>query len=156
MLANVARASLVSSSLALAALTSGCTAEYFTPLRPPPHAVVARDPSQIEIFSSAPPTRPYVDVALLYVRAYSFDAAITGFRNVAAAHGCDAVVLGASLSATCIMYIESPQFAATMPPPPPPPPAVRPLPPGMSASPMVGPAAPTSASPMAVPPPPSK
>lgn len=63
--------------------------------------MLPRSPASVQIFSSAPPVRPYVDVAYLEAEQQSdmsldgTSAFITKLRAHAAALGCDGVVLGA-------------------------------------------------------------
>jgi len=135
-------------SFALAVAASGCAEGYFTPINAPPHPPVAREPREVEVYSG-PPERAHVDVGILGASAFTWDAWLTAVRGAAAQQGCDAVVLNGHAQALCIMYVAPTEWSRTPPPPPPPPPAVRPLVPGMSASPML---APPSISP--VPPPP--
>jgi hypothetical protein len=108
--------------IALASALAGCTfASQFTPLREPPHPPVPHASSQIEVFSSGPPTRPHADVGLIYVRVLAgWDAQVQAIRDAAAEHGCDAAVLSWSVwGATCIMYTgpEAPQLVIAAPPP---------------------------------------
>jgi len=91
------------SLLALAGFAplAGCgTYTSFTPINSPPHELTSRPSCQIEVFSSGPPSRPYVDVAVIEVeQTHSFNEQgaalmIRRIRAQAGAIGCDAVVLG--------------------------------------------------------------
>jgi hypothetical protein len=130
-------------------------------INPAPHAMQPRPPYTVEMFSSGPPQRPYIDVAYLEAEqdsAYSFDGTsdfIAQLRERAARMGCDGVVLGGvtnapdavasvtadvnasrkGLTATCVMYL--PETVAATPPPAaaPPPPAAAPSAPEPSSAP---------------------
>jgi len=85
---------------AASVLTGGCsvTDVSFTRLNTPPHALVARDPQHVKVFSSGPPRRPYIDVGLITVEqgdigASAPQALIRMLRETAAERGCDALVL---------------------------------------------------------------
>jgi hypothetical protein len=133
-------------------LVAGCgTSIQATMINPAPHPMQSRPPESVEVYSSGPPQRPYIDVAYLEAEqqtAYSADdtAQFVGhLRERAAAMGCDGVVLGGvthaaeptsdlhltrkGLTATCVMFL--PETTAATPPPaaPPPPPAAPPPPP---------------------------
>jgi hypothetical protein len=83
------------------ALAPGClstTSADFTALNPYPHALVARAPAQVEVFSSAAPARPHVDVGLITVEEGQTgggtpDELLGLLRQTAAERGCDAVVV---------------------------------------------------------------
>jgi hypothetical protein len=86
-------------SLALLTLT-GCGAVVgFTPLNAPPHASPPRAPLQVEVFTTATPPRPYVEVGVLEARDQSAYATndsgdmITAMRAAAGERGCDGVVV---------------------------------------------------------------
>lgn len=81
---------------------AGCgTVVSATPLNSPPHRMRRLPPSSVEIFASAPPSRPHVDVALLQVNqttglnAQGVDRMMAKLREKAGAMGCDAVFVGA-------------------------------------------------------------
>jgi hypothetical protein len=94
----------------LVALLAGCadTAAAYTPLNVPPRPVQARSPDEVELFSSAPPERPHVDVGLITVQEGDGDetpAALLGLlRQVAAERGCDAVVVAPPASKTAEQF----------------------------------------------------
>lgn len=128
-------------------LVAGCgTAIQSTMINPAPHPMQSRPPETVEIYSSGPPQRPYIDVAYLEAEqqsAYSGDDTaqfIRHLRERAAAMGCDGVVLGGvthaaepntdlhlsrkGLTATCVMFL--PETMAATPPAPAGPPPVAP------------------------------
>jgi len=86
---------------AVAAPLAGCgTFTDFTPINSPPHELTGRPASQVQVFASGPPRRPYVDVAVIQVEQthglneQGAQLRIDSIRARAAALGCDAVVLG--------------------------------------------------------------
>jgi hypothetical protein len=110
-------------ALAVALALAGCrgTRTQMTALNPAPRPLAPRLAADVEVFSSAPPTRPYVDVALLEAEQAkpsraATAALIAALRKRAAQHGCDAiVVLGLTsrdteaftrkgVYATCVVY----------------------------------------------------
>jgi hypothetical protein len=125
--------------LALAVVVAGCgTWVTAVPLNPPPRPLTPRTYDAVEVFSSAPPARPHVDVALLKVdQSNTLDdqpreLMIQRLREQAGAMGCDAVFLGATqelappdlfssgartMAATCIVYT-LPGDRGVVPPPP--------------------------------------
>jgi hypothetical protein len=122
---------LIAASLSFVA---GCAAERVTALRTPPRPVVARAASEVEVFMTGAPGRPYVDVALLEVSGlYTPGAWVTATRELAAKNGCDGVVLEQQPVAVCIVY----SVPLLPPPPAPPPPPV-----GSTTPPSVGGAVP--------------
>ena len=86
-------------ALVLAACLAGCVtaSQTFTPLNPLPRDLKAHRPDQVEVFSSAPPQRPHVDVGLITVEEGLADQTptelISALRQIAADLGCDALVL---------------------------------------------------------------
>jgi hypothetical protein len=116
--------------IATVMLAAGCgTTLQETQINPAPHAMAARSPASVEVFSSGPPARPHIDVALLEARQTSgFSGDDTGdfvakLREQAAQRGCDGIVIGGvtnesvgegrnqdnrkGLTATCIVYTTS-------------------------------------------------
>jgi hypothetical protein len=108
---------------------SGCaeTTLTYTPLNVPPHDLKAKRPEQMQVFSSAPPERPHVDVGLLTVQEGAGGtetpaSLIEALRQTGAEQGCDALMLAPPTStirppglayldhplqvysATCIVY----------------------------------------------------
>jgi hypothetical protein len=86
----------------LALVVAGCgTTVTSTMINASPKPLVPRAPESVEVFTSGPPQRPYVDVAYLEAEQttdMSIDgtgAFITKLRRHAAEMGCDGVVLGA-------------------------------------------------------------
>jgi hypothetical protein len=67
------------------------------------HAPVPHPPSNIEVFSSGPPTREHVDVGVIQVLGMGWDDYLHQLRDEASRRGCDAVVLGHGF-ATCAVY----------------------------------------------------
>jgi hypothetical protein len=81
---------------------AGCgTFVSATNINPSPRPLRARPPGAVEIYSSSPPSRPHVDVALIEVhQTRSLNEQGTGLmieslRERAGAMGCDAIFLGA-------------------------------------------------------------
>jgi hypothetical protein len=135
-------------------LAAGCgTSIQATMINPAPHPMQSRPPESVEVYSSGPPQRPYIDVAYLEAEqqtAYSVDDTaqfIGHLRERAAAMGCDGVVLGGvthaaeptsdlhltrkGLTATCVMFL--PETMAATPPAPAAPPPAPPAPPPVAA-----------------------
>jgi hypothetical protein len=120
---DVMRFSFSLSSLLVAASLAftGCAAHvYTTALNPAPGPMSAREPAQVELFSSGPPTRPHVDVAV-YQAEPGIDESTTGtlisrMRERAASEGCDGLVITqvanqqiknedrVTVTGTCIVY----------------------------------------------------
>jgi hypothetical protein len=124
----------------LGASLGGCgTFVDFTPINDPPHPLEPRSSASVEVFSSGPPARPHVDVALVEVeQTHSLNEQGTGLmiqrmREQAAAIGCDAIVLrgvtdhqgaqpgsgwdlvdpgSTKREATCIVYDEEPRVGS--------------------------------------------
>ena len=109
---------------------SGCALSYVetTRLNAPPRPLVARPARSVEIYTSSPPTRPHVDVALLRADQANFGtdtpAMLQSLAERAGELGCDALFIsGASeraasrgdlsfldpgshnLFATCLAYL---------------------------------------------------
>jgi hypothetical protein len=87
-------------SVLAGSLLGGCgTFVDFTPINEPPHPLQPRSSASVEVFSSGPPARPHVDVAIVEVeQTHSLNEQGTGLmiqrmREQAAAIGCDAIVL---------------------------------------------------------------
>jgi hypothetical protein len=141
--------------VALAAwVASGCgTSVTETYVNGPPGTAIPRSPRSVRIFTSGPPSRPHMDVALLEVEQthglneQGTALMIDRLRERAAQMGCDAVVVGGirerdgfppgsgfylldpgatTLHATCIVFTDRQPAAGVIKPqpnPPPPPPA---------------------------------
>jgi hypothetical protein len=98
-------------ALALATLSLGaCVHRNYQPVRSPPHAPVARAPGRVELYTTKPPDRPYVEVAIL-----SSEFGLDDVKDYAAELGCDAIFLLAPEAvpksaswerATCLMYVD--------------------------------------------------
>jgi hypothetical protein len=128
--------------LAALLLAAGCgTSIQATAINPSPYPLAARPPMSVELFTSGPPARPYVDVALLEAEATSSLSTdrtpemLSALRARGAQLGCDGIVLGGMSSrdpslgdaetwlvehprgrngvyATCIVYTAPPMVSA--------------------------------------------
>jgi hypothetical protein len=127
--------------LGLCVVLTGCgTWVTDTQINLAPHALFPRGYESVEVFSSVPPARPHVDVALLQVDQMNAmdehlrELMVQRLRERAGAMGCDAVFIGATqeraapdlltsgsrtMSATCIVYSQPGDRGAAPPPPPP-------------------------------------
>jgi hypothetical protein len=97
-------------------LPAACSVDIaFKPTNPPPHPLVARAPSTVEIHRLAPNDRPFVEVGVL--DEAEAGAWVSGtedadnlLRQKAAEIGCDALVIqgfvqrGGPYRAICIVY----------------------------------------------------
>jgi hypothetical protein len=95
----------------------GCGVTTATiPINDPPHPMHAHD-GPLDVFASAPPTRPHVDVALIRVsrnKAGSDDELFAALRERALALGCDALMVTGFLGGligTCVAYVDRPPVA---------------------------------------------
>jgi hypothetical protein len=130
------------SLLFLAACGTTITA---VPTNRPVHTMQPRDAMSVEMFTSGPPQRPYVEVAYLESQQesdFSVDGAptvLTKMREQAAAMGCDGLIIGGANDAvvgstwrgngatttlrgyrgTCVQWIDAPAQAAVPPAPAP-------------------------------------
>lgn len=71
----------------------------YSALNPPPRPLSPRAPDSVEVFMSARPTRPFVDVGLFEIEQMTpgsggTDAMIAKVRARAANLGCDALIIG--------------------------------------------------------------
>jgi hypothetical protein len=79
---------------------TGCseTLVSTTPLNPPPFTMTPKAPADVELYSSSPPKRPHIDVALLEAvqddSGEDHDEMLAKLRESAAQMGCDAVFVG--------------------------------------------------------------
>jgi hypothetical protein len=87
------------------AFTSGACAPSSletTPLNAPPRALAARPPSSVEVFSSTPPTRAHVDVALITATESNLEGntsrTVQRLLERAAQLGCDALYISSATS----------------------------------------------------------
>jgi hypothetical protein len=121
--------------LVLGFLCFGCGLDVsVTSVNSPPRQLWKKAPESVEVYTSSPPARPHVDVAILEVVEQSgsaeFDTGemLAKLRQVAADHGCDAIHVSGTLnrgpgfdelftdhpaareglSATCIVYTDAP------------------------------------------------
>jgi hypothetical protein len=104
--------------LVLPLLLAGCVAEItYTELNKAPHAMAQRSADSVAVFTTAPPTQPYVELALLHgsaplgeSRTPWIDAPhiIKRLRRAAGKLGCDGLVIAAGsgdeVRGTCIVY----------------------------------------------------
>ena len=141
--------SIILSSLAFLSLAA-CVNVNYIPLNDPPHAMVPRDPGQVQVFQTEKPTRPYAEVATIETQSGSVrpEEIMTKMREEAGKRGCDGLILtgtndatetngsfgrrGGSIHTTelkgyrgmCIVYTgpatDAPMGAPPAPPPPPP------------------------------------
>lgn len=87
--------------VALTALTlaAGCGVKTeFVPMNSPPHALVPRAAEQVEMFSAARPTRPFVEVGTIEVQQRSGSAGtastvLGAMRAEAGRRGCDGLIV---------------------------------------------------------------
>ena len=88
--------SMLLSSLAM----TGCgTRVDYTPLRGPAGAMIPRSPSEVEVFLTQKPSRPYLEVGMLEARQESTlsldgqSGIIAELREEAAEIGCDGIIV---------------------------------------------------------------
>ena len=131
---SLADAWLMLKLLALLALVGCGTTVRTIMINQPPRPMTPRPALEVQLLTSGPPQRPYVDVAYLEAEQdseWSADATpefFTKVRERAANLGCDAVVIGNpthrnagampfnkdgrnlvnGVTATCIMYLDEP------------------------------------------------
>lgn len=81
-------------------LLTGCgTSISFTETNTPPSGMAPKAASDVQVFSTAPPDRPYMEVGLLKAQqqsSYSLDgdsAILNKLRQAAAERGCDAIMI---------------------------------------------------------------
>ena len=103
---------------------AGCGITTTTiPINTPPHSMYAHQDGSLDVFASAPPARPHVDVALIHVSRSTSgpDAQLfAALRARALELGCDALmVTGAfghgsleALIGTCAAYVDRAPVAA--------------------------------------------
>jgi hypothetical protein len=105
--------------LAVAATVACSPIIRYTAINASPSTMTPRSPEAVEVFSSGPPTRPHVDVALIEVEDPPFgletSELLQSLRARAAEAGCDGVVVTAIavgrhdrrvMYGTCIRYAE--------------------------------------------------
>jgi hypothetical protein len=85
-------------SVALAVSLSACAsvAVNYTDLNPPPHAIQPKAPEKVEFFSSATPSRKYVEIGTMTAMHDSITTNTDMFAKMrieAAKHGCDGVII---------------------------------------------------------------
>jgi len=95
-------------------------------LNPLPHRTVPKPAAAVEVYSSGPPTRAHVDVAVMNAETAwdSPEEMFAHLRYTAGANGCDGIVIDhvkqsertlASMTATCIVYRHSGPAAVVTP-----------------------------------------
>ena len=92
------RAPFVVLPLALACAACGMIAIQETPINSPPAPMTPRDPGKVEMFTAGPPSKPYVEIAMLEAQQqdeYSGDV-VAKLREYAAHKGCDGIVVTGS------------------------------------------------------------
>jgi hypothetical protein len=96
-------------SLAVMLLSAACgTTIAVTPINPSPRPLRARPPETVELFTSGPPLRPFVDVAYLeaeqesHLSAHGTREFFDQLRARGAAIGCDALVIGGKTNRTTV------------------------------------------------------
>jgi hypothetical protein len=76
------------------------------PLNPSPRALEARDPAQVELFTTTKPDKPYIEVGMIETQqATAFNTAssqevFAKLREEAGRRGCDALIVMGSKDAT--------------------------------------------------------
>jgi hypothetical protein len=103
---------LLAAPLLAALAGAGCAAQIdYAPLDPAPHAMTARTPESVEIFTGNEPARHHVMVGKLDMSDPSItgDALVRKLRYAAAQRGCDALLFTTATSrgATCLVYNDS-------------------------------------------------
>src|SRR5690349_10178251 len=99
----------------LLVVLAGCVHVDSAAINPPPHRLAPRAPATVDVFASAPPERPHVDVALVTASSggRGLPALVEAIRERAAELGCDAIVLSGSagknrgLLASCVVYTDT-------------------------------------------------
>jgi hypothetical protein len=98
--------------VALLATLAGCVHLSASEINTAPRAMTPRGAGEIDVFSSGPPTRPHIDVAILSGR----NASVDELRAYAANRGCDGLVYGGAYGntiwGTCIVYSDSPNASS--------------------------------------------
>lgn len=105
-------------------------------LRAPPQQMAKKSPAMVDVYSSSPPARPHVDVAIIEVAELHDSAAsvkelIDALKVAAAEQGCDAIHITGVVNkgpelfasefssdregvvATCLVYTAEPDPSAT-------------------------------------------
>jgi hypothetical protein len=126
----------IAALLASAVLVSCGTTVTAVQTNTPPRQMYPRSPLSVEVFTSALPTRPYMDIGILEAQQSSglsqdsLPEIINALREKAGELGCDGIVLTDSANwvkaghlvkgfrATCILYTDSLKPAAPVQPKP--------------------------------------
>ncbi len=91
---------------------TACTGVEYSSLNSPPAGHAAKTPDQIEVFTTAKPTKKYVEVGTLKGKHDSLssdEALLIDMKEVAAERGCDALVVTQRdivWIATCVAYVD--------------------------------------------------
>jgi hypothetical protein len=100
---------------------AGCASEVaYMPNHPPPRKLFQRASERVELFTTSPPQRDYVEVGTLYATSPAFGGSamspwvtesrlIKKMRKEAGQYGCDALVLAGGgtddrVTGTCIVW----------------------------------------------------
>lgn len=65
------------------------------PLNPSPHPLSRRSPAEVQVFTSAIPERPYIEIALISASKGQAEDHLGAIRERAAEVGCDALIFTA-------------------------------------------------------------
>jgi len=131
-------------ALGITFLASGCgmASVETTSLNTAPHPLLQRPAQAVEIYSSSPPVRAHVDIALLRAHQSNYEAGtpamVQALAERAGQLGCDALFISGgteragapgsaylfdpgehALFGTCIVYLTQPTAADANTPPPP-------------------------------------
>jgi hypothetical protein len=98
----LSRSLLVLLGVAGFALGCGPVVEYHA-TNAPPHPLVLKKPDGVDLVT-IPPGRPYAEIGVLGIHV---TASNDDIRQVAAVHGCDAVVFKGPGLAPCLVYTEN-------------------------------------------------
>jgi hypothetical protein len=88
--------------LAIVLASAGCVNVDYVATNTPPHAMRPRPASQVEVFQTGIPSRPYVEVGYLEVQAQTNDPEflIDQLREEAGERGCEGIVFIANNDST--------------------------------------------------------
>lgn len=77
----------------LIGVVAGCANVQVTPLNPPPYAMNARQPDEVQVFVTRAPEAPYQEIYLIRSDADNSENAMRAMRERAAELGCDGIVI---------------------------------------------------------------
>ncbi len=84
----------------LALVATSCAVKTsYTPTNTPPRPLQAKNPSEVQVFTSALPSRPFTDIGLIKAQERAFSSEgqlIPSMRSQAARVGCDGLVIQGS------------------------------------------------------------